>query len=201
VPDIPSGERQRAIDMLAQVRTETGFGPNMDDAPYVRLVAQRLGGKWGLNGKGGDPGNLSHDILAYQIDGGQPQLFDVLGDGGGQNRPIFDALPYPQSNGAVWVAPGLPPGPVEQPPVEQPPVQQPPAAIDFGPVLDELRQIRLENAANTDRIVAKLDDLQVHVMKAARDLSTAIPSILAALSGTGGLSGLFGAKRAPKTPK
>jgi hypothetical protein len=93
--------------MLAMVRLETGFGPNMPPLPYVRAVAQRLGGEWGLNGKRGNPNDPSGDILAYRLPG-QPQLYDVLQDGGGANGVAWQPLEYPQTAGAVWLDPGAP---------------------------------------------------------------------------------------------
>lgn len=131
LPEISPSEITRAVSMLAVVREETGFGPNQDDLPYVRLVAQRLGGRWGLNGKRGDPSNISHDILAYRVDGQQPILVDVLVDGGGANGPAFSVLPYPEPAGAVWLDPGAPPaGPVVPVPT--------PAPFDPSPLLARL---------------------------------------------------------------
>jgi hypothetical protein len=91
--------------MLQAVREETGFGEFDAPLPYVAEVARRLGGNWGLNGKRGNAGNPSGDILAYRFEGQQPQLYDVLADSGGENRPTFSALSYPQGAGAVWIDP------------------------------------------------------------------------------------------------
>jgi hypothetical protein len=102
---VPNDEIERAQAMLDQVRDETDFGPFDDPLEYVRTVASRLGGKWGLNGKRGNANDPSRDILAWDIPGYQPQLFDVLIDAGAKNGPDFRALPYPQSAGAVWLAP------------------------------------------------------------------------------------------------
>lgn len=114
MPQVPQSEIDRALAALHAVASETGFGPNQPPLPFVRAVAQRLGGKWGLNGKRGNANDPSGDILAFDFAGAQPQLFDVLGDAGGANTPQFSALEYPQSAGAVWLNPGAPP-PVQNP--------------------------------------------------------------------------------------
>jgi len=115
MPDVPQSEQDRAQAMLATVRAETGFGPDQPPLPYVRLVAQKLGGSWGLNGKRGNANDPSGDVLAYDFPGQQPQLYDVLQDGGGANNPAWQPLEYPQSAGAVWLAPGDAPKPDPDP--------------------------------------------------------------------------------------
>jgi len=115
MPDVPQSEQDRAQAMLAQVRAETGFGPNMPPLPYIRTVAQKLGGEWGLNGKRGNPNDISGDVLAYRFVGEQPQLYDALQDGGGANNPAWQPLEYPQTAGAVWLAPGDAPKPDPDP--------------------------------------------------------------------------------------
>lgn len=171
MPEIPSSEITRAVSMLATVRAETGFGPNKDDLPYVRLVAQRLGGRWGLNGKRGDPNNLSHDILAYRVDGNQPLLVDVLIDGGGANGPAFSVLPYPEPAGAVWIDPGPPPS-------GQPaPVPVQPAPFDPAPLLARLAlaeaRIAALEAAGADALdqIHQLDGTTVKVGQLADQLA------------------------------
>jgi hypothetical protein len=111
---VPQSEQDRAQAMLATVRAETGFGPNQPPFPYVQRVAQRLGGEWGLNGKRGNPNDPSGDILAYRLPG-QPQLYDVLQDGGGANGVAWQPLEYPQTAGAVWLDPGGVPDPEPEP--------------------------------------------------------------------------------------
>jgi hypothetical protein len=102
---VPDGEQDRAFDMMEAVAAETGFGRYDEPFPFVRAVARALGGNWGLNGKRGNPNDPSGDILAYDFPGYQPQLFDVLIDGGGKNQLTWSALPYPQRYGAIWIAP------------------------------------------------------------------------------------------------
>jgi hypothetical protein len=111
---VPQSEQDRAQAMLATVRAELNFGPNQPPFPYVQRVAQRLGGEWGLNGKRGNPNDPSGDILAYRLPG-QPQLYDVLQDGGGANGVAWQPLEYPQTAGAVWLDPGGVPDEPEEP--------------------------------------------------------------------------------------
>lgn len=100
----PSNEIDRAKAMLATVAAETGFGYRSDPYVFVHEVARRLGGRWGLNGKRGDPNNPSRDVLAWYMATGVPQTFDVLQDAGGKNGVTWQNLPY-TGNNAVWIAP------------------------------------------------------------------------------------------------
>jgi hypothetical protein len=153
MPTVPVAEQQRAQAALASVRSELHFGPNQEPLPYVRAVTSRLGYPWGLNGKRGDANNPSGDILAYDFPGQQPELYDVLGDGGGANSPQFNALPYPQPAGAVFIRVESTP---EQPPVT-PPVQPP--TVDLSVVLAKLDALTAQHAAiqqQLDAIASKL---------------------------------------------
>lgn len=118
--NIPASERTRAEEMLHAVATEIGFGPFQDPKRLIVLTAQRLGGNWGLNGKRGDPHNISGDILAYRIPGAQPQLVDVLIDSGGDNGLSWSELEYPQPAGAIWIDPNSQTAPEVPPPVPAP---------------------------------------------------------------------------------
>lgn len=143
-------EINRAKEMLALVRREWNFGSNQNDSPYVREVAARLGGNWGLNGKRGDPQNVSHDILAWKVPGSQPVLFDVLVDGGGANGPAFEQLPYPEPAGAVWLDPGLPqsaPGTTKAP------------QVDLTPFVKAIESLQASN----DAIVAFVTNLEARI--------------------------------------
>jgi hypothetical protein len=99
----PQGEQDRARAMLYQVAAETGFGPGDDPLAFVDTVARCLGGRWGLNGKRGNPNDPSRDVLAWDIPGHPPQLFDVLVDSGGANKISWQPLRY--GPGAVWIRP------------------------------------------------------------------------------------------------
>lgn len=100
----PASEEARAKAMLDVVADEMGFGPYDAPLPFVREVARRLGGRWGLNGKRGNPNDLSGDVLAWNIPGHLPQLFDVIYDSGGKNSLVWNRLPYARGP-AIWVAP------------------------------------------------------------------------------------------------
>ncbi len=100
---VSDAEQNRAKDMLVAVATAMDFGYGDDGLPFVRAVAQALGGRWGLNGKRGNPNDPSGDILAYDFPGQWPQLFDVLLDKGRTNKLTWQPLAY--GPGAVWIAP------------------------------------------------------------------------------------------------
>ncbi len=111
VDDIPDGtfdwapdsEISRARDMLNLVAKELDFGPYDDPLPFVREVAKRLGGRWGLNGKRGNANDPSKDVLAWNIPGFLPQIFDCIQDAGGDNKISWLPLRYGQAS--VWIAP------------------------------------------------------------------------------------------------
>lgn len=152
-PFIPDNEITRAQQILREVRADLHFGPNQDDLPYTKEVAARLGGSWGLNGKRGDPSNISHDILAFRQDPpNQPILVDILGDGGGANTAQFGILEYPQAAGAVWVAPGKPSGKPQDAPGS--PATPP---TDLTPLLAQLGALNALVGALT-ATVSKLSD-------------------------------------------
>lgn len=96
-------EQDRAFNMMEIVAADMGFGPDDEPLPFIREVARRLGGRWGLNGKRGNATDLSSDVLAWDIPGYPPQLFDVLIDSGGENTLTWQRLRYGQA--AVWIAP------------------------------------------------------------------------------------------------
>lgn len=103
--NIPASERARAEAALQDVAKRTGFGPYKKPLPFIIAVAQALGGSWGLNGKRGNASDPSADVLAYRIPGGPPQLVDVLQDGGGLNKIVWQELVYNGPGGAVWIDP------------------------------------------------------------------------------------------------
>jgi len=100
----PASEQDRARAMMQQVAEEMDFGYGDDQWAFVREVARRLGGRWGMNGKRGNPNDPSGDILAWDLPGFAPQLFDILQDSGGENNLQWSPLPY-STKGAVWLAP------------------------------------------------------------------------------------------------
>jgi hypothetical protein len=104
MPTIPESEIARAKAEIAA----HPLGDNLPDMPWTEARVANLGGRWGLNGKRGNPNDKSHDIFAYRWSDNpsdQPLLVDVLGDGGGANIESFQILPWPEPAGAVWIAP------------------------------------------------------------------------------------------------
>ena len=99
----PAGEEARARQMLADVAKELDFGPYDDPLPFIREVAKRLGGRWGLNGKRGNANDPSGDLLAWDMPGTLPQCWDVLQDAGGANRIVWQPLPW--GGKSVWISP------------------------------------------------------------------------------------------------
>lgn len=99
----PAGEIARAQAMLQDVADELGFGPYDDPLPFIREVARRLGGRWGLNGKRGNPNDPSTDLLAWNMPGTLPQCWDVLLDAGGKNTIVWQPLPW--GGKSVWLSP------------------------------------------------------------------------------------------------
>jgi hypothetical protein len=100
----PQAEQDRAWAMMLQVAAETGFGEGDDQWVFTREVARRLGGRWGMNGKRGNPNDPSGDILAWDIPGFAPQLFDILIASGEENKLAWQPVRY-SPTGAVWLAP------------------------------------------------------------------------------------------------
>lgn len=141
MPFIPEQEVKRAKEMLSTVRVQTGFGPGKPPFPYVKEVAARLGGKWGLNGKRGNKNDPSTDILAYKLSDDpsiQPIIVDVVVDGGGANGEAFGVLEYPQEFGAVWIAPGSPQDATGDVPE---PTPDPTPSFDPKPLLERLNAL------------------------------------------------------------
>lgn len=99
----PAGEIGRAQEMLRAVADEMNFGYGDDALAFIREVAKRLGGRWGLNGKRGNPNDPSTDLLAWNIPGYLPQCWDVIQDAGGENRITWQPLRW--GGPSVWLAP------------------------------------------------------------------------------------------------
>ncbi len=103
---VPPEETSRAKAMLNDVAAEVGFGAGDDPLDFIRQVAKRLGGNWGLNGKRGNPNDPSKDVLSWRIEGYAPQNFDVIQDAGGKNKITWQPLPYYAiDRNAVWIEP------------------------------------------------------------------------------------------------
>lgn len=144
--NIPNDEVTRAQAALNNVAAKMKFGKYQDPKPFVIAVARELGGNWGLNGKRGNPNDISGDILAWRMPGRVPQLVDVLYDSGGQNKIVWQESPYDQGP-AVWIDPfdGSVPDPNVPTHEPSPDPNNPTDPNDpngdypTGPILDQLR--------------------------------------------------------------
>ena len=111
---------------------------NANTEGFVRKLAAHLSAnvdlRWGLNGKRGNPDDISDDILAYRgegsaIDvrtGGPMEIIDIIGGAGGPNpQPVWNVGPGGPGDRGTWVASNIinpPPPPPPQPvlkPLEQ----------------------------------------------------------------------------------
>ena len=131
---------------------------NAQTEDFIRLLAARLHAKdprFGLNGKRGNPNDISDDALNFRgegpghdpTNGNAPiTVIDVIGGAGGPDpRPlwqVFSELPGP----GAWVQPTAPASSTAPPP---PPVAPPapvpaPAPVDLTPVLHHLAQLVAE---------------------------------------------------------
>lgn len=147
-PEIPAAEIARAKAEIAA----HPLGENLPDLPWTKERVASLGGRWGLNGKRGNPNDPSHDIFAYRWSDDpsqQPILVDVLGDGGGANVEAFQIQPWPEPAGAVWIAPG---------PVNAEPGPTTPPSTSSGPGSQLDREIAalLKRVADAENKIAEL---------------------------------------------
>jgi hypothetical protein len=94
---------------------------------FIRLLAARLYARdprCGLNGKRGDPRDISDDVIAIRdegsardlVTGGAMEIIDVISGAGGPNpRPAWQVAPGGAGDVGTWVAPGAGPQPQPQP--------------------------------------------------------------------------------------
>lgn len=114
---IPNG--QGTLDRVAREQpaawacAHTGRGCSWD---WIRIAACELhkeNPRFGLNGKRGNPNDLSMDVIAWKgegvqpdaVNGGRMQLFDVIGGAGGPDPRVVWNLIDDGTAGA-WVDPG-----------------------------------------------------------------------------------------------
>lgn len=129
---LPDVEAARQKYPQAWANAHTG---NAQTEDFIRLLARDVrakhGPKWGLNGKRGDPNDISDDILAYSgegsavdvVNGGPMEIIDVIGGAGGPNpQPSWNVGPGGPGDKGTFVGtftvpgggtgPTPPPGPV-----------------------------------------------------------------------------------------
>jgi hypothetical protein len=114
-------------------------GPGTED--FIRLLAARLHAmdpRCGLNGKRGDPRDISDDVIAIRgegsavdlVNGGPMEIIDVIVGAGGPNpQPAWSVAPGGPGDKGTWVAPS--PGPTPQPQQGQGPAP----VVNLQPVL------------------------------------------------------------------
>ena len=118
---------------LAWADAHTGNARTED---FIRLLARDVrlkhGPRWGLNGKRGNPQDISDDVLAYQGEGSAVdvtngnsamEIIDVIGGAGGPNpQPVWNVGPGgPGDRGAfvgTFTVPGASDGTPPPPPVK-----------------------------------------------------------------------------------
>lgn len=130
---------------------------------FIKLLASKLhslDARFGLNGKRGNPNDLSDDVVTYRapgmsIDvrtGERVSVIDVIGAAGGPNPvpswgEVWDPAQVPTR--ATWVQPAPWSGgtPTPTPPGPTPTPTPPPAPVDLGPVLAKLDALAAQVAA------------------------------------------------------
>lgn len=116
------------------------------EADWIKAVAATLHAedpKWGLNGKRGDPSDLSLDVVTYRLGptDRHVQAFDICGACGSPSAvPVWQDITNWQTLGqpgtAVWVKPATnSPNPVPAPTPTPAPTPAP-APVNLQPVLD-----------------------------------------------------------------
>lgn len=175
------------------------------EADWIVAVAQALhaeDARWGLNGKRGNPDDISLDVVVFRIGptDRHVQAFDICGACGGTDsngnptaHPVWNDITnwatIGQPGTAVYVKPPSGPPPVEPPPVPTPgPIVPAPGTppVDLTPILDRL-------AALETLLTAKLDGIAAVSVEArdtayqARDhaheiLNGSLPKVLDALA-------------------
>jgi hypothetical protein len=142
-------------------------------------------------------GLIACDILQRQSDGAAWDVFGSAGPGepttpacGGAIAPITDPA-------RPWVAP-VNPGSDPEPPAPTP-TPTPAPTQDLSSLLARLdvleASLRAEMRAQTDREVAKLDELKVALIKSVAEFKNALVQILPLILSGGGLGGLLGGIR------
>jgi hypothetical protein len=205
----PVAAQTLPADVCATLRQVRGSAPIESNAQLGAMLnriawAHRAQGI-GLNRKSGGnncdspAGKIACDILQRQSDGAAWDVFGSAGPGepttpscGSAIDPITDpSRPFVAAVNPGDEAPGADPAP------NAPTTPTPGPAPDLGPILARLdtleASLRAEMRAQTDREIAKLDELKVALIKATNDLKTALVQLLPILFGNaGGLGQLLG---------
>lgn len=135
------------------------------EADWIVAVAQALHAedtRWGLNGKRGNPDDISLDVVVFRLGptDRHVQAFDICGACGGGNpsvvwNDITNWATIGQPGTAVYVKPPSGPPPVEPVPIPGP-IMPPPSTppVDLSPILARLAALETLLAAKLDGIAA-----------------------------------------------
>lgn len=112
----------------------------LDWIQAVAVELYKIDQRWGLNGKRGNPDDISMDVVTFRVGptDRHVEAFDVCGGCGGGNpsvtwNNITNYATMGQPGTAIWVAPVVKvsePGPIDPPP--------PAPTVDLRPVLDAI---------------------------------------------------------------
>lgn len=129
----------------------------LDWIQAVAAALHRIDQRWGLNGKRGNPADISMDVVTFRVGptDRHVEAFDVCGGCGGGNpsvtwNNITNYATMGQPGTAIWVAP------VASEPPPPPPVDPPPA-VNLQPVLDALAALTVKVDAVAGVAVAARD--------------------------------------------
>ena len=163
-------------------------------ADFVILLARHLNtstdARVGVNGKRGNPNDLSQDVLAFKgigtavdvVNGGAMEIVDVIKDAGlASATPAWQVAPGGPGDKGAWVNPfsvqttidydAAPPAPIPDP---RPPYQPPPTVTCKALSADEVRGVvRAEMSADREHIASALTALADLVQGIRYDLEAA----------------------------
>lgn len=129
----------------------------LDWIQAVAAALHRIDQRWGLNGKRGNPADISMDVVTFRVGptDRHVEAFDVCGGCGGGApsvtwNNITNYATMGQPGTAIWVAP------VASEPPPPPPVDPPPT-VNLQPVLDALAALTVKVDAVAGVAVAARD--------------------------------------------
>jgi len=130
----------------------------LDWIQAVAAALHRIDQRWGLNGKRGNPADISMDVVTFRVGptDRHVEAFDVCGGCGGGNpsvtwNNITNYATMGQPGTAIWVAPVVGSDPPPPPPVDPPPT------VNLQPVLDALAALTVKVDAVAGVAVAARD--------------------------------------------
>ncbi len=132
---------------------------NANTEGFIKKLATHLHAtdpRWGLNGKRGNPNDISDDVLAFKgegtavdaVNGGAMEIIDVIGGAGGPSpQPVWNVGPGGPGDRGTWVdpRPGLVTCPDPTAHIPKPP--KPPKAYPGDRVWDSLGETLVADLA------------------------------------------------------